>query len=84
MNFLLNSTVKANITLNDTQQWPKAAEAFTFLFKNGVVDLVCAQVIDVSVEILRKHRLFGTGPSRRFSLMHLADAVLMRFSAGVL
>jgi len=83
MNFLLNTAAKANITLNDGEQWPMASEASTVLAKNGVDDDVCAKVIDVAGHVLRKHRLFWTGPQQALLVDGPADAVLMRFNVGV-
>ncbi len=83
MNFLLNAAVKARIELNDAQPWPMASEASAVLTKNGVDDDVCAKVIDVAGEVLRKHRLFWTGPQQPVLVDDQADAVLMRFNVGV-
>jgi hypothetical protein len=83
MNFLLNTGAKAHITLNDEEQWPMANEASAVLTKNGIGDDVCAKVIDVAGEVLRKHRLFWTGPQHPLLVDGQADAVLMRFNVGV-
>lgn len=83
MNFLFNKAAKANITLNNAEHWPMATEASDVLAKNGIGDDVCAQVIDVAGEVLRKHRLFWTGPQQALLVDGQADAVLMRFNVGV-
>lgn len=83
MNSLLSKAAKAHITVEDADLWPMATEASTVLSKIGVTDDVCAKVIDVAGEVLRRHRLFWTGPRQALVVDGKADSVLMRFNVDV-
>ena len=60
-----------------------ASDVSSMLSKNGVDDDVCAKVVDVAGEVLRKHRLFWTGPQQTLFVDGQTDAVLMRFNVDV-
>ncbi len=53
------------------------------LAQSNVTDEICAQIIDVAGEVMRKHKLFWLGDMANFVLDRESSSVLMRFNIDV-
>ncbi len=82
MKHLIEQAKRGNVELPE-KNLALSQEVAELLDKSEVSDAICAQVIDVAGEIMRKHQLFWLGDMAEFVLDREGASVLMRFNVDV-